>query len=93
MAALLTTQTTDTTGTGAAMSGPCSVLIYGTFDGAQISLQAADSDTASHYQPVGFKSVIQSGCWLDINIQGSYYLRAIQSKSGASTSLSVVAIQ
>lgn len=93
MAALLTNQTTDTTGSGSAMSGPCSVLVYGTLGGAQVSLQAADTDTEAHYQPVGFKSVIQSGGWVDVNIQGSYYLRAKLSKAGSTTSVSVVANQ
>ena len=40
---LLNAVTTNTTGSGASHAGPCTVFVRGTFDGAKVSVQVADS--------------------------------------------------
>lgn len=93
MAALLTDQTTDTTGTGAAMSGPCSVCAEGTFAGATVYLEAAISDSGTRYQPIGWLSPMSQGGWIAVDIQGAYWIRAKLAKAGTTTSVTVTANQ
>ena len=89
MAALLTDQTTNTTGSGSSHTGPCSVFIYGTFDGASVSIEAAHEDVAASYVPVGTPASAGEGKVVAVNLQGTYYLRAKLNRAGSSTSLSV----
>lgn len=47
MAALLTTQTSNTTGTLTSHTGPCTVFVHGTPDGARVVIQASPTTTTS----------------------------------------------
>lgn len=96
MAALLSSATSNTTGTGASHSGDCTVWVTGTFDGATVVIQGSNTD--SNYgkldnitipNPATFKA---PGC-LAVNAKGTYYLRAVLSGAGSNTSVSVTTTQ
>lgn len=96
MATLLSSVTTDTTGTGASHSGPATVWVRGTFDGAEVVIQVSDDDTTyvkadnvSIPNPARFKG---NGC-VAIGAVGTYYIRAVLSNAGSSTSVSAVTTQ
>ena len=93
MATLLSTQTTNTTGSGASHTGPCSVLVKGTMDGASVSLEPADSDSEANYHPIGIAATFTSTGWVSVHLQGTYFLRAKLNRAGASTSVTVVTTQ
>lgn len=93
MAALLTDQASDTTGSGASHSGACSVHVAGEFDGATVHLEAAPTDTADDYVPCGVLSQLRSEGWINVDISGSYYLRAKLARSGSDTSVTVTSVQ
>lgn len=96
MATLLNAVTANTTGTGASHSGPATVHVHGTFDGATVVIQVSDDDTTyekadnvSAVSPATFRN----GGVMSINAYGTYYLRAILENSGGSTSISVKTTQ
>ena len=93
MAALLTTQTSDTTGTGASHSCPCTAFVTGTFDGCTVNLLAADADTAGKYVSFGPQSQRQSPGAITVNAYGTYYLRADVVGAGSATSVTVATTQ
>ena len=94
MATLLSTQTTNTTGSGASHTGPCTVHVYGTFDGAEVVLEMADSDTAAEYVPIGRQGTFnKTGGNCTVDAQGTYFLRAKLNRAGSSTSVSVTTTQ
>ena len=96
MATLLSSVTTNTTGTGASHSGPCTVFVRGTFDGATVVIQVSDDDAAyvkadnvSITNPCAFKN---DGC-VSINAYGTYYVRAVLANAGDSTDIDAVSTQ
>ena len=93
MATLLSTQTTDTTGTGAAHTGPCSVHVRGTLAGAKVAIEASDEDETASYSPAGLKSEVLANGWRSFDIQGDYFLRAKLIGATAATSVTVVTTQ
>lgn len=62
------------------------------FDGATVAIMIADTDTAADYSKLGvvFRGKTEP---LAIDVQGSYYLKAVVSDAGSSTSLTVVTTQ
>ena len=93
MASLFSAQTSNATGSGASHSGPCTVFIRGTMDGADVTIEAADEDVAGSY--VGIDKVATRtavGCFA-VDGRGTYYLRAKLNRAGTSTSVTVVTTQ
>ena len=98
MAALRTNQTTNTTGTGASHSGPCTVFVRGVLGGANVQIQVADEDVSASYVNADVVSVPNASEFratgaVSLNCFGTYFVRAILSKAGSSTSVSVVTTQ
>ena len=97
MAALFTSRTTNGAGTGAAMSGPCTVYVTGEVGAADVTIEIAHEDvTASYVKPdLGampssrFKS--KGSC--SLNAYGAYYVRAVVANASATTSVTVTALQ
>lgn len=96
MAALLTSATADTTGTGASVSGPVTVFVRGVFDGATVSVQVSDDDT-TYVKPDNISNAKASRmgapgvCY--IGGTGSYYVRCVVAGGGSSTSINAVSVQ
>lgn len=93
----MTAATANGAGTGASHSGPATVWVHGTFDGATVVIQGADADTDAKYGKLD-KSIIRNDVFRSkggsgINGTGTYYLRAVISGAGAATSLTVVTTQ
>jgi len=76
MATLLDGVTTDTVGTGASHTGPCSVFVTGTLGGGVVTLEIAPSDTSAEYVPAGRNSVLWQPGSYTVDAQGTYFLRA-----------------
>lgn len=98
MASLLTSATANTTGTGASHSGPCTVWVRGTLGGATVVIQAADVDSDANYVKVDNISQPAAGTFKDkgcllISATGTYYVRAVLSNAGSSTSVTVTTTQ
>ena len=97
MATLLSAVTANGAGSGASHSGPCTVWVRGTLGGATVSIQGADADSDANYVKLD-KSIIRNdkfeakGC-ATVDAQGTYYLRAVVSNAGSSTSVTVVTTQ
>ncbi len=92
MANLLSASTSNGAGTGAAMSGPCTVYLRGPFAGARVAIQVADEDvSASYVSP--FDNHFIGPCAVTVNVYGDYFIRAAQADSSSSTSITVVALQ
>ena len=93
MASLLSSQTSNATGSGASHGGPCTIFVRGTMDGADVTIEAADEDVSASY--VGIDKVATRtsvGCFA-VNAQGTYFLRAKLNRAGTSTSVTVVTTQ
>lgn len=95
MATLLNGVTSDTTGSGASHSGPCSVFVRGDLGGGTVTIQVSDdntnfvkADNVSTPNPANFKAPGS----LALNCQGTYYVRAILEGS-TSPSCTVVTTQ
>jgi len=95
MAALLTAATNGT-GSGASHSGPATVFVHGTFDGATVVVQVSDDDTnyvkadnVSVRNPATLKA---AGC-CNVAAVGTYYIRCVVSGGGSSTSITAVSTQ
>ena len=97
MATLLSAVSANGAGSGASHSGPCSVFVHGVFDGATVVIQASDDDTDAKYSKADVSLIpvsrfdTKGSC--SINAFGAYYLRAVVSDAGSSTSLTVVTTQ
>lgn len=96
MATLLNAVTADTTGTGASHTGPATVFVRGTFDGASVVIQVSDDDTnyvkadnVSTPNPATFNGPGS----VTINAYGTYYIRGVVKNAGSSTSISAVSTQ
>ena len=76
MATLLNGVTTDTVGTGASHTGPCSVFVTGTLGGGVVTLEIAPSDTSAKYVSAGRDSVLSQPGSYTVDAQGTYFLRA-----------------
>jgi len=92
MATLLNAVTEDTTGSGAAMTGPCTVWVSGSAGGGTVEIQAASSDTAGKYVPMGRITQIQHPRPINVEAYGSYYVRAVL-RGSTSPSLTVETTQ
>ena len=97
MATLLSAVSANGAGSGASHSGPCTVFVHGTFDGATVVIQASDADTDAKYSKAD-KSVMpmsrfESKGSCSITAYGTYYLRAAITNAGDSTSITVVTTQ
>lgn len=95
MANLLSSQTSDTTGTGSSHSAPCTVYLKGTFGGATCEIQVSDAD--SNYANVSIDGVNKQAVFrgpgqISLNNLGTYYVRAVLSGSTSTTSVSVVTV-
>ena len=98
MAVLLADADEDQVGTGAAMSGPCTVYVRGNFAGAKVAIQIADEDVAASYvradKGVLRESHIDAPGAITCNAMGDYYIRAIlQGAIAGATEVSAVALQ
>lgn len=84
MTALLSAATADTTGSSVELTAPTTVIAKGPFVGATAILQASADN--SSFSDVG--SISADGA-VNVDIQGTYYLRGklIDSKSGTSVTL------
>jgi tRNA/tmRNA/rRNA uracil-C5-methylase (TrmA/RlmC/RlmD family) len=96
MAALLTTVSANGVGTGASHSGPATVFVRGTFDGATVVIQVSDDDTtyvkADNVSAIKPSRLSAPGC-CDIFGRGTYYIRCVVENVGSSTSISAVSTQ
>lgn len=95
MATLLTDQSSDGAGSGQTHTGPCTVFVPNdsVFDKAVAHIEAYATDTAGKYIPAGRVSQLVAPGAVDINIQGTYFLRGRVSRAGGSTSISMVTTQ
>lgn len=96
MATLLTTAAANTTGTGASHTGPATVFVRGTFDGARVIVQVSDDDStyvkADNISPAKPSRITAPGvCAIDG--KGTYYIRCAVSGGGSSTSINAVSTQ
>lgn len=97
MATLLSAVSVDGAGTGASHSGPCSVFVSGTFDGATVTIEVADADTAAKYCKPS-KAAIPESRFSEkgsttLTAYGTYYVRAVVSNAGSSTSVTAITTQ
>jgi len=96
MAALLTTHTTNGAGSGFSHSGPATVFVRGTFDGATVVVEVSDDDStylkADNVSPAKSAVFREKGC-TSIDGQGTYYIRCVVSDAGALTSITAVSTQ
>ena len=94
MATLLSGVSANGAGSGASHSGPCTVMVHGdtVFDGARVALEVADTDTAADYVAIDGAELKKHDV-LGVNVKGTYYLRAVVTGAGSSTSLNVVTTQ
>lgn len=97
MATLLNGVSANGAGSGASHSGPCTVFVHGTFDGATVVIQGSDADTDAKYSRLDRsilpqdKFQVKGNC--AVQAYGTYYLRAVVSNAGSSTSITVVTTQ
>ena len=95
MATLLNNVTTNTVGTGASQTGPCTVFVRGVFDGATVDIQVADQDVNASYVRADSvsspnpSSLRNPGCTI-INATGTYFVRAAVNGAGTNTSITAV---
>lgn len=86
------------TGTGASHTGPATVFVRGTFDGATVVVQVADEDVDASYVKADNVSLRPAtsfkakGC-CDIAGRGTYFIRCVVSGGGANTSITAVSTQ
>ena len=85
---LLTDQTSDTTSSGVAVTGPATVFTRG-LGGAKCTLEVAPTDTEADYEPLHTDNFPNLPQFL-VNLAGSYYIRAKLENSTASTSANVI---
>ena len=94
MAALLADATSNTTGSGAAHTGPCTVFVYGTFEGQEnVFIEIAPNDVSAEYCLFGPFSVVKGQSAVNVEGRGTYYLRARLTGAGDTTSISVDSTQ
>jgi len=92
MAQILTNQTSDTTGSGTAINaegGWIEIKKNAVFDGAIITIEASSADTAEEYSPLDRITTMTSPGWRKLDLPSGTYVRAKQSNSGSSTSITV----
>ena len=96
MASLLSARTTAGHGTGASVSGPCTVFVRGTFDGAICTVEVSDDDTTyvapDNLSPHPGSELRAPGC-CNVDGRGAYYVRCSVVNVGSSTSISAVSTQ
>lgn len=96
MASLLSAASTNGAGTGASHSGPCTVFVRGTFDGATVLVQVSDDNT--NYVKADNVSVtkptrLDAPGSVTLNAYGTYYVRCVVNEAGSSTSITAVSTQ
>ncbi|HMA77849.1 MAG TPA: hypothetical protein VKP88_01760 [Candidatus Paceibacterota bacterium] len=98
MATLLDGVTTDTVGTGASHTGPCSVFVTGTPDGATVTIEVSPTTNTADYVKAD-RSLINCAVFRNqtgssvVDGQGTYYVRALLSGAGDSTDVTVTTTQ
>lgn len=76
MPALLSRQTTDITGPGVRMDGPCWVHAHGYFASGRVIIEAAREDVEEQYAALDISRLSGRG-WMPIPILGTYWIRAV----------------
>ena len=98
MATLLDGVSVDTVGALTSITGPCVLWVTGTTDGAEVLLQGSPSDSTAKVVPLD-RSIVPQALFQDrtggalVDIPGTYYLRAVLSNAGDSTSVTVETTQ
>lgn len=100
MATLLdgVTADTGTTGTGTSHTGPATVFVRGTFDGATVLVQVSDEGVAASFvkaDNVSTRSAARLGSpgVCSIDVQGTYFIRCIVENAGSSTDITAISTQ
>jgi hypothetical protein len=93
VADLLTDETADTVGTGASHSGACTVYVYGTWDGANVTIQVSPDDTNYVNADLFGADTFRGNGAVGIDGKGTYYVRAVLTDAGSSTSISAETTQ
>ena len=95
MATLLTTAGNGT-GTGASHSGPATVFVTGTFDGATVVVEVSSDDStyvkADNVSSAPATQLKAPGC-CNVEAKGTYYIRCRVSGGGSSVSISAASTQ
>jgi hypothetical protein len=93
MAALLTTQTSNTTSSGVATNAtPAWIEVPNdsVFDGATLHIQASSANTAAKYSPLkSLRGTITQPGWVQLDLPSGTFVRVIQAKSGPRTNITV----
>ena len=98
MATLLSAVTTDTVGSATTHSGPATVFVTGTPDGANVVLQISPTTNTTDFVKID-RSIMPVSLFVNqtgacaVDAQGTYSLRAILENAGASTSVTVTSTQ
>jgi hypothetical protein len=98
MPSLLTNATTATVGSLVSHTGPCSIFVHGVLDGATVVLQASPTSNTADVVTLD-NSIIPQNLFFGrdgvvrCDIAGTYHLRAVLSKPGPLTSVSVTTTQ
>ena len=97
MATLLNAVSVNGAGSGASHSGPCTVFVSGTFDGATVTVEVADADTAAKYskptKSIAPESRFAEKGSVTLNAYGTYFVRAVVSNAGSNTSVTAISTQ
>ena len=95
MATLLSGVSANGAGTGASHSGPATVFVRGTFDGASVTIEVSDDDSTYVKPADELMRVrqVKSGKAFNIDAYGTYYIRAVVAGAGSSTNLNCVTTQ
>ena len=95
MATLLSAVSVDGAGTGQSHTGPCTVILRGdsVMDKATVQIQISIANTAGHFVPAGRESFFTQPGVINVDAQGTYFLRAVVNQAGASTSLTCETVQ
>jgi hypothetical protein len=90
-ATLLSAVTTDTTGEGSALSGPCTVDVTGGLDGGHVSIDWSLDDV--DYFDIEDPMINYTPKSWNVVRYGAYYLRARLYGSGGAAEVTVLATQ
>ena len=88
MATLLNAVTTNTTGTEQEVTGPVSVQVFGTFDGAEVEIEISLNST--DFVTIGPEGTLRAPGCVHVNAPGTIELRGIVRKAGSATSVSAI---
>ena len=98
MATLLNAVTSDTVGSATTHSGPCTVFVTGTPDGANVVLQISPTTNTTDFVKID-RTIMPQSLFVDrtgacgVDAQGTYSLRAILENAGSNTCVTVTSTQ